>query len=134
MNKSPVLALVSLFFVASVASFPLNEPTIEGFVNDLPLDQNEELTNYNEDFTNEDELLDDQDFGDDVDVGDSKIEDFVLGSPSPRTVTTGLCYQGCPKDTVSNCKNVPPNTFKYLTKAQRNYCISLCPVFNKRCT
>lgn len=128
MNKSPVLALVSLFFVASVASFPLNEPTIEGFVNDLPLDQNEELTNY-------EDLSSNEDLGDDFDIGDnSKIEDFVLGSPSPRTVTTGLCYQGCPKDTVSNCKNVPPNTFKYLTKAQRNYCISLCPVFNKRCT
>lgn len=118
MNKRPVLALVSLLFVASVTCFPLNEPIVES--------------------ENSIELNNDEDFSDDFDIPDEdysndKIEDFVLGSPTPQTVTSGLCYQGCPKDTVSNCKNVPPDTFKYLTKGQRNYCSSLCKIRNIRC-
>lgn len=134
MNKSPVLALVSLFFVASVASFPLNEPTIDGFVNDLPLDQNEELTNYNEDFTNEDELFDDQDLGDDVDVRDNNhIENFVLGHTMPTQVKTGACYQECKSTTDPTCKNAKPSDVKKFTMGQMNYCVYECSKVNTNC-
>lgn len=118
MNKCPVLALVSLLFLASVSCFPLNEPIVES-------ETSVQLTN-NEDFYDISDIPEE-------DYSNDKIEDFVLGSPSPRTVNAGLCYQDCPKDTVSNCKNVPPNTFKYLTKGQRNYCSSLCKTRNIKC-
>ena len=103
MNKLPVLALFSLLLVASISSAPLIEPSLSL-----------ENQDFNEDFTNHE-------------------EDFVLGSPSPQFATSGLCYQNCKKDTVSNCKNVSPSVYKKMTKGERNYCISICPLFNKNC-
>jgi len=115
MNKRPVFALLSLLFVASVSCIPLKEQTLEAVS-----DESEEIADfsYNGVLSNNFE---------------NKNENFILGSSPPKTTTFGLCYQNCPKDTVSNCKIVPKSVFKYMTKVQRDYCLSICPLFNKNC-
>jgi len=114
MNKRPVFALLSLLFVASVSAIPINEQNLEGVT-----ENSEEIADFSYDgvFNNI----------------ENKNENLVLSSPIPKTTNTGLCYQNCPKNTVSNCRIVPKSVFKYMTKGERNYCLSICPLFNRNC-
>lgn len=117
MNKQPVLALLSLLFVASVTSFPLNEPTLEGLSTES---------------SHENEYIISEDFSD-FDDSNNKIEDFVLGSPSPQITTTGFCYQKCKSDAPASCRNVTPNSLKKMAKGERNYCRMVCAAYNSKC-
>jgi len=114
MKKSSVLALVSLFFVASVASFPLNEPVTSSLTTDYELNH---------------DLVDDFEDGslsDDIDTeNNDKIEDFVLGQPMPKRVTSGSCYQ--------QCKKAVHNDVKKFTIGELNFCIAECKVVNTNC-
>ena len=115
MNKRPVFALLSLLFVASVSAIPINEPTLEGVT-----ENSEEIADFSYDGV----------FNNDI---ENKNENLVLSSQIPKTTNTGLCYQNCPKDTVSNCRMITKSVFKYMTKGERNYCLSICPLFNRNC-
>ena len=129
MYKSPVLALVSLFFVASVTSFPLNEPVSASLIADSKLHQ---------------DLVDSDDFSDDFEDGslsddlgtenNERIEKFVLGQPMPKQVTTGNCYQQCKSDTRSDCLTAKTNKdVRKYTMGTMNYCIAQCSVVNTNC-
>ena len=122
MKKSSVLALVSLFFVASVVSFPLNEPVTSSLTTDYELNH---------------DLVDDFEDGslsDDVDTENNKIEDFVLGQPMPKQVTSGNCYQQCKSTTRSECITAKTNKdVRKYTMGTMNYCIAECKVVNTNC-
>lgn len=122
MKKSRVLALVSLFFVASVVSFPLNEPVTSSLTTDYELNH---------------DLVDDFEDGslsDDVDTeNNDKIEDFVLGQPMPKQVTSGSCYQQCKKTTPTRCTKAVHNDVKKFTIGELNFCIAECKVVNTNC-
>lgn len=129
MNKSPVLAIVSLFFVASVMSAPLNEPVS----NDLLVD-----SEFNQDFDDDNDFLDDFEDGslsDDLGTeNNERIENFVLGQPMPKRVTTGNCYQQCKSDTRSDCLTAKTNKdVRKYTIGTMNYCIAQCGVVNTNC-
>ena len=128
MNKSPVLALVSLFFVASVASFPLNEPISADLTNDSELNQN---------FLDIDDFednIEDGSFSDDIGTeNNERIEKFVLGQPMPKQVTTGNCYQQCKKTTPTRCTKAVHNDVKKFTIGELNFCIAECKVVNTNC-
>ena len=128
MNKSPVLALVSLFFVASVVSFPLNEP-VSNDLSDSELSQNMvDVDDFFDDF--EDGSLSD-DLGTE---NNERIEKFVLGQPMPKQVTTGNCYQQCKSDTRSDCLTAKTNKdVRKYTMGTMNYCIAQCGVVNTNC-
>jgi len=122
MKKSSVLALVSLFFVASVASFPLNEPVTSSLTTDYELNH---------------DLVDDFEDGslsDDIDTeNNDKIEDFVLGQPMPKRVTSGSCYQQCKNTTPTRCTKAVHNDVKKFTIGELNFCIAECKVVNTNC-
>lgn len=137
MNKLPVLALFSLLFVASVSSFPLSESTLEDLASESEYHHhhhhNEHFVDTTEDLLGDEDEDFDFDDGLDNDFSNNKIEDFVLGSPSPRQVTSGACYQNCRKDALSKCKTATASTIKKFTKADLNYCIYACPTVNLKC-
>jgi len=115
MNKQPVFALLSFLFVASVTSFPLNEPTLEGLSSES---------------SHENEYIISEDFSDNY---NNKIEDFVLGSPPTQITTTGFCYQKCKSDAPASCRNVTPDSLKKMAKSERNYCRMVCKAYNSKC-
>ena len=124
MNKSPVLALVSLFFVASVVSFPLNEP-VSNDLSDSELSQNMVDVDDFEDGSLSDDLGTEN---------NERIEKFVLGQPMPKQVTTGNCYQQCKKTTRSECLTAKTNKdVRKYTMGTMNYCIAECGVVNTNC-
>ncbi len=124
MNKSPVLALVSLFFVASVVSFPLNEP-VSNDLSDSELSQNMVDVDDFEDGSLSDDLGTEN---------NERIEKFVLGQPMPKQVTTGNCYQQCKSDTRSDCLTAKTNKdVRKYTMGTMNYCIAQCGVVNTNC-
>jgi len=130
MKKSSVLALVSLFFVASVASFPLNEPVTSSLTTDSEL--NHDLVDDFEDGFEDD--FEDGSLSDDVDTeNNDKIEDFVLGQPMPKRVTSGSCYQQCKKTTPTRCTKAVHNDVKKFTIGELNFCIAECKVINTNC-
>lgn len=122
MNKRSTFSLISFLLFTSVSCMPLLENTLVNNPSSLDLDLSDNSNTFDID-----------DSGDFVKDFSNDQEDYVLEKPKQSLVTTGLCYQGC-GNTPSNCKNVPINTFKYLTKGQRNYCLSICPIFNKKCS
>ena len=124
MNKSPVLALVSLFFVASVVSFPLNEP-VSNDLSDSELSQNMVDVDDFEDGSLSDDLGTEN---------NERIEKFVLGQPMPKQVTTGNCYQQCKSNTRSDCLTAKTNKdVRKYTMGTMNYCIAQCGVVNTNC-
>ena len=128
MYKSPVLALVSIFFVASVASFPLNEPVSVGLSSDSELNQN--LVD-SEDFTND---FEDGSLSDDLGIDNNeKIKKYVLGQPMPKPTTSGPCFQQCKSTTQPRCKNATQKDVKKYTMGELNYCVYECSVVNTNC-
>jgi len=131
MNKSPVLALVSLFFVASVVSFPLNEPTLSGLTSNSVMNQN--LVDA-EDIEDGSMNYEDNSLSDDLGTDNNeKIEKYVLGQPMPKRVTSGACYQQCKKTTPARCTKAVHNDVKKFTKGELNYCSFECGVVNTNC-
>ena len=131
MNKGSILALVSLFFVASVVSFPLNEPTLSGLTSHSVMNQN--LVDA-EDLEDGSMNYEDNSLSDDINVDNNeKIENFVLGQPMPKQVTTGACYQQCKSTTPTRCTKAVHNDVKKFTIGELNFCIAECKVVNTNC-
>ena len=133
MKKSSVLALVSLFFVASVASFPLNEPVTSSLTTDSELHQDlVDSEDFEDDFSDD---FEDGSLSDDLGTeNNERIKKFVLGQPMPKQVTTGNCYQQCKSETRSECINAKTNKdVRKYTMGTMNYCIAQCGVVNTNC-